>query len=56
MMRYGFDSGVIQAEEVSRVIFVWLTFGGAFLVARQGGEYAALWKKQTRAGRAGQPA
>lgn len=37
VMRYGFDSGVIQAEEVSRVIFVWLTFGGAFLVARQGG-------------------
>ncbi|WP_234989352.1 ABC transporter ATP-binding protein/permease [Brevundimonas sp. SH203] len=26
------------------------------LVARQGGEYAALWKKQTRAGRAAQPA
>ncbi len=26
------------------------------LVARVGGEYAALWKKQTRAGRAGQPA
>ena len=25
------------------------------LVARQGGEYAALWKKQTRAGRAAQP-
>jgi ATP-binding cassette subfamily B protein len=26
------------------------------LVARQGGEYAALWKKQTRAGKAAQPA
>ena len=25
------------------------------LVARQGGEYAALWKKQTRAGKAAQP-
>lgn len=37
ILRYGFDSGIIQAEELSRVIFVWLTFGGAFLVARQGG-------------------
>lgn len=37
VLRYGFDSGIIMAEEVSRVIFVWLTFGGAFLVAREGG-------------------
>lgn len=37
VLRYGFDSGIIQSEELSRVIFVWLTFGGAFLVARQGG-------------------
>ncbi|CAN1499079.1 DctM TRAP-type C4-dicarboxylate transport system, small permease component [Rhabdaerophilaceae bacterium] len=37
VLRYGFNSGIIQAEELSRVIFVWLTFGGAFLVARQGG-------------------
>lgn len=37
VMRYGFDSGILPAEEVSRMIFVWLTFGGAFLVARQGG-------------------
>lgn len=37
VLRYGFDSGLIMAEEVSRVIFVWLTFGGAFLVAREGG-------------------
>lgn len=37
VMRYGFDSGIIMAEEVSRMIFVWLTFGGAFLVAREGG-------------------
>lgn len=37
VMRYGFDSGIIMAEEVSRFIFVWLTFGGAYLVAREGG-------------------
>ena len=37
ILRYGFDSGIIMAEEVSRVLFVWLTFGGAYLVAREGG-------------------
>lgn len=37
VLRYGFDSGIIMSEEVARMIFVWLTFGGAFLVAREGG-------------------
>ena len=37
VMRYIFDSGIILAEEVARFIFVWLTFGGAYLVAREGG-------------------
>lgn len=37
VLRYGFDSGIIMSEEVSRMIFVWLTFGGAFLVAKDGG-------------------
>ena len=37
VLRYGFDSGIIVSEEVSRMIFVWLSFGGAFLVARDGG-------------------
>ncbi len=37
VLRYGFDSGIIVSEEVSRMIFVWLSFGGAFLVAREGG-------------------
>lgn len=37
VMRYGFNSGIIVSEELSRIIFVWLTFGGAFLVAREGG-------------------
>ena len=37
VMRYGFDSGIIQSEEIARILFVWLTFGGAFLVAREHG-------------------
>jgi len=37
VLRYGFDSGITVSEEISRMIFVWLTFGGAFLVAREGG-------------------
>lgn len=37
VLRYGFDSGIMVSEEVSRMIFVWLTFGGAFLVAKDGG-------------------
>jgi TRAP-type C4-dicarboxylate transport system permease small subunit len=37
VLRYAFDSGIISSEELSRILFVWLTFGGAFLVAREGG-------------------
>lgn len=37
VLRYGFNSGITISEEVSRMIFVWLTFGGAFLVARDEG-------------------
>lgn len=37
VLRYGFNSGITASEELSRLIFVWLTFGGAFLVAREGG-------------------
>lgn len=37
VLRYLFDSGITASEEASRMIFVWLTFGGAFLVAREGG-------------------
>ncbi|WP_066475300.1 TRAP transporter small permease [Bosea sp. WAO] len=36
VLRYGFNSGIIVSEELSRMIFVWLTFGGAFLVAKDG--------------------
>ncbi|WP_439497823.1 TRAP transporter small permease [Bosea sp. (in: a-proteobacteria)] len=37
VLRYGFNSGITVSEEASRMIFVWLTFGGAFLVAKDGG-------------------
>jgi TRAP-type C4-dicarboxylate transport system permease small subunit len=37
VLRYGFNSGITMSEEASRMIFVWLTFGGAFLVALEGG-------------------
>lgn len=37
VLRYVFQSGITMSEEASRMIFVWLTFGGAFLVAREGG-------------------
>lgn len=36
VLRYGFSSGITSSEELSRLIFVWLTFGGAFLVAKDG--------------------
>ena len=37
VLRYGFQSGIIVSEEVSRVLFVWLTFLGAVPVMRQHG-------------------
>lgn len=37
VLRYGFNSGIIVSEEISRVLFVWLTFLGAVPVMRQHG-------------------
>lgn len=37
VLRYVFQSGITASEELSRLLFVWLTFGGAFLMAREGG-------------------
>lgn len=37
VLRYGFDSGITVAEEVSRVLFVWLIFLGSVVVMRQKG-------------------
>ena len=37
VLRYGFNSGITVTEEVSRLLFVWLTFLGAVPVMRQHG-------------------
>jgi TRAP-type C4-dicarboxylate transport system permease small subunit len=34
VLRYAFDSGINVSEELSRYVFVWLTFIGAVVVAR----------------------
>jgi len=35
LLRYGFNSGVLVSEELSRYCFVWLTFIGAVLAFRE---------------------
>jgi len=35
VLRYAFDSGIAVSEELSRYLFVWLTFVGAVVVARE---------------------
>lgn len=35
VMRYGFDSGFTMSEELSRWLFVWLTFLGAVIALRE---------------------
>jgi TRAP-type C4-dicarboxylate transport system permease small subunit len=35
VLRYLFDSGIQLSEELSRFLFVWLTFIGAVVIARQ---------------------
>ena len=37
LMRYAFDSGLILSEELSRWLFVWLTFLGAVVALRDNG-------------------
>ena len=35
VLRYGFNSGIAVSEELSRLLFVWLTFLGAILASRE---------------------
>jgi len=35
VLRYGFNSGIMVSEEVSRLLFVWMTFIGAALAVRE---------------------
>src|SRR5919106_924918 len=37
VLRYGFNSGITVSEEVSRWLFVWLTFLGAIIAMREHG-------------------
>jgi TRAP-type transport system small permease protein len=36
VMRYGFNSGITMSEELSRWLFVWLTFLGAIVAMKDG--------------------
>ena len=37
VLRYGFNSGITVSEELSRWLFVWLTFLGAIVALREHG-------------------
>lgn len=35
VLRYGFNSGIIVSEEVSRMLFIWVTFLGSVIAMRE---------------------
>jgi len=37
VLRYGFNSGILISEEMSRYCFIWLTYIGAMVAMREGG-------------------
>lgn len=37
VLRYGFNSGIVFSEEISRFLFMWLTLIGALIVLREHG-------------------
>ena len=37
VLRYGFNSGIVFSEEVSRFLFIWLVFLGAVLMLKENG-------------------
>lgn len=37
VLRYGFNSGIVFSEEVSRFLFMWLTLIGALIVMKDHG-------------------
>jgi TRAP-type C4-dicarboxylate transport system permease small subunit len=53
VLRYVFDSGITVSEEISRFLFVWLTFLGAVVVMGQGGHlgFDLVARALPRAGR-----
>lgn len=40
VLRYGFNTGITQSEELSRWLFVWMVFCGAAVVLKEGGHIA----------------
>ena len=53
VLRYAFNSGITVSEEVSRWLFVWLTFLGAIVALRQHGHLGvdALVRRLPNAGK-----
>lgn len=53
VLRYGFNSGIAVSEEVSRWLFVWMTFLGAIVAVREHGHLGTdmLVGRLPRAGR-----
>jgi|SoiMethySBSTD1v2_1073268.scaffolds.fasta_scaffold1253799_2 TRAP-type C4-dicarboxylate transport system permease small subunit len=53
ILRYGFNSGIVVSEELSRFAFVWLTFLGAVVGLREGAHLGvdALVRKMPLLGR-----
>ena len=37
VLRYGFNDGIISSEEISRFLFIWITFLGAIVTFRDNG-------------------
>ena len=37
VLRYGFNDGIISSEELSRFLFIWITFLGAIVTMRENG-------------------
>jgi TRAP-type transport system small permease protein len=53
VLRYLFESGILVSEELSRFLFLWLTFLGAVVVLRRGGHlgFDTMVQALPRAGR-----
>lgn len=47
VMRYGFNSGITLSEELSRWLFVWMTFLGGLIILN---EFARLFPTRLREG------
>ncbi len=55
VLRYGFNSGILISEEMSRYCFIWLTYIGAMIAMREKGHLGVdtLVKHLPRAGKKG---